>query len=78
MRGKIDDIDILKSDLLKTTEWASRNSMVLNASKSEHLQFGLNPSTTLLFQNWDGTHVPLTQIIATNGHDVTVQNMHSP
>lgn len=59
--GKTTDGEVLQSNQMKTAEWAARNCMVINASNSPNLHFGLSQSQILLFQNQNGTGVPLSR-----------------
>lgn len=64
MGGQTTDFEIINSGLFKTVEWAVRNGMILNASKSPYLDFLPNPPPTLIFPNQDGILLPSSQFMA--------------
>lgn len=83
--GEIADVEIIQSDLLKTAEEekyagkrAARIGMAQKPQENWHIRFASNPSSTILFSNQHGTHVPLSQAIVIKDRGVIVQNKFSP
>lgn len=60
MGGKITDVKIIQSNLLKAAEWVTRFGMILNTSKCQHFSLWAE-----FISNQDDTHVHLQQVMAT-------------
>lgn len=71
-------VDLIVRGLVKTATWADRNTMLLNAVKSQYLHFGPNPPPTLSFPDSSGSTIPLPHVHCTNDFGVLAGCSLSP